>query len=65
MVFLGTFAAGEKDRPPNYGSVPQRDRIGVFERVGPLRFRLVTPAAGGRHKLEVLELTPAPTQNDE
>jgi hypothetical protein len=43
----------------------ERDHIAVLERIGPLRFRLVTPNPGGRHKLEVLELTPAPTQNDE
>lgn len=65
MVFLGSLAAAEKDRPPTYGVIPGRDRIGVLERIGPLRFRLVTPAPGGRYKLEVLELTPAPTQNDE
>lgn len=65
MVFLGSLASGDKDRPPGYGSIPERDRIGVIERVGPLRFRLVTPSAVGRHKLEVLELVPAPTQNEE
>jgi hypothetical protein len=65
MVFLGSNAAGERDAPPNYGAVPERDHIGIVERIGPLRFRLVTPSPAGRHKLEVLELTPAPTQNPE
>jgi hypothetical protein len=65
MVFLGSLALGEKDPPPTYGTRLDRDHIGVIERIGPLRFRLVTPRLGGRHKLEVLELTPAPTQNDE
>jgi hypothetical protein len=65
LVFLGSLASGEKDRPPTYGAMAERDRIGVIERIGPLRFRLVTPSPGGRYKLEVLELTPAPTQNDE
>jgi hypothetical protein len=65
LVFLGSLATGEKDAPPSYGARPDRDHIGVIERIGPLRFRLVTPRLGGRHKLEVLELTPAPTQNDE
>ena len=65
MIFLGALASGERDRPPTYGTVAERDRIGVIERVGPLRFRLVTPRPGGRYQLEVLELTPAPTQNEE
>jgi hypothetical protein len=65
LVFLGSLASGDKDTPPTYGSVPQRDHIGVLERIGPLRFRLVTAGLGGRSRLEVLELTPAPTQNDE
>ncbi|HEX8214141.1 MAG TPA: DUF4893 domain-containing protein [Allosphingosinicella sp.] len=65
LVFLGSLASGERDAPPTYGSMPARDRVGVMERIGPLRFRLVTPSPGGRFKLEVLELTPAPTQNEE
>ncbi len=64
LVFLGSVSKGEKDRPPTYGSSVQRDHIGVLERIGPLRFRLVTPHIGHRYKLEVLELTPAPKQND-
>jgi len=65
LVFLGSLASGARDRPPTYGSMPERDQLGVMERVGPLRFRLVTPRPGNRYKLEVLELTPAPTQNPE
>lgn len=65
MVFLGSLASGAKDPPPTYGAIPSRDQGGVLERIGPLRFRLVTPRPPGGHKLEVLELTPAPTQLDE
>jgi hypothetical protein len=65
MVYLGSLASGAKDRPPPYGSIPERDSIGVIERIGPLRFRLVTPHPRSRYKLEVLELTPAPIQNPE
>lgn len=66
LIFLGSLAAGASDTPAAYGTDPARNSAGIFERVGPLRYRLVTPwpsAAG--YKLEVLELTPAPTQRDE
>ena len=65
MVFLGALAAGQSDRAPSYGSSPGRDVGAVLERIGPLRFRLVTPRTGGGHRLEVLELTPAPVQHEE
>lgn len=64
LIFLGSFANGSKDAAPAYGTVPERSTSGVFERVGPLRYRLVTPSPKG-FKLEVMELTPAPLQHDE
>ena len=65
MIFLGSLASGAKDPPPSYGALPDRDQGGVLERIGPLRFRLVTPRPSSGHKLEVLELTPAPAQLNE
>ncbi|HEV2080274.1 MAG TPA: DUF4893 domain-containing protein [Allosphingosinicella sp.] len=65
MIFLGSLASGAKDPPPTYGVLPDRDQGGVLERIGPLRFRLVTPRPASGHKLEVLELTPAPSQLDQ
>ena len=41
------------------------DMAGIFERVGPLRFRLVVPRPQTGSILEVLELTPAPVQSEE
>lgn len=64
MIFLGSLARGSKDAPEPYGTAPERDTAGIFERIGPMRYRLVTPAPKG-FKLEILELTPAPVQRDE
>lgn len=64
MIFLGSLARGAKDAPATYGAAPDRDTAGIFERIGPMRYRLVTPWPTG-FKLEVLELTPAPIQRDE
>lgn len=63
MIYLGTLAKGAKDAAPSYG-VPERSRGAVFERIGPLRYRLVTPWPPG-FKLEVMELTPAPLQRED
>jgi hypothetical protein len=65
LIFLGGIASGGGDRPPPYGSRPEADTASVLERIGPLRFRLVTARSSGNYRLEVLELTPAPTQPDE
>lgn len=58
MIFLGAMA----DRPgagaPAYGSDPQKDRVGVLERVGDFRWRLVTPGQPAGSTLEVMELVP-------
>lgn len=64
LIYLGTLATGGKDAAPSYGTVPDRSRGAVFERVGPLRYRLVTPWPPG-YKLEVMELTPAPVQSED
>jgi hypothetical protein len=38
---------------------------GVFERVGPLRYRLVVPKPRGLARLDVIELVPAAVQSEE
>ena len=65
MIFLGSLALGNETEPLAYGEDPGRDMAGVMERIGPLRFRLVVPRPSTGSILEVLELTPAPIQNDE
>ncbi len=59
LVFLGSQAWGS-DEPsaPGYGRDPERDQIGVFERIGENRYRLALPWPRQESKLDLLELTP-------
>ena len=57
LVFIGAQAWGADEKGyPTYGQMPERDQIGVFERVGNDRWRLVLPWPKQEAKLEVLEL---------
>lgn len=60
MIFLGTAAEGNA-APLGYGENPARDLVGVVERVGPFRWRLVLPSPGPS-LLDVYDLVPAPVQ---
>jgi hypothetical protein len=62
MIFLGSLAPG-RGAPAAYGEDRARDVAGIFERIGPFRFRLVIPARDGA-RLDVFELLPAPTQRE-
>ncbi|WP_118855957.1 DUF4893 domain-containing protein [Sphingomonas mesophila] len=62
MVFLGSLALGSEDEVRAYGDDPKRDMAGIFERIGPLRWRLVIPWPRDGAKLQVFELTPVPNQ---
>ncbi|HYG25415.1 MAG TPA: DUF4893 domain-containing protein [Caulobacteraceae bacterium] len=57
LIFLGTVAWGawETDYPA-YGSDPQRDVVGVLERVGEQRWRLVLPWPRVESDLDILEI---------
>lgn len=61
MIFLGSLAPGD-EAPLAYGDDPARDMAGLFERVGPFRYRLVVPHPRSGAKLELFELIPAPVQ---
>lgn len=56
LVFLGVSADEAGAAAAQYGEVRRRDRIGVFERVGPARWRLVVPWPRDGSKLEIVEL---------
>jgi hypothetical protein len=62
LVFLGSLALGDVEQPLAYGDNPKRDMAGVFERVGPFKWRLVIPWPQSTSKLDVFELTPVAQQ---
>ena len=43
LIFLGSLALGSEEQPLAYSDDPKRDMAGVFERVGPFKWRLVIP----------------------
>jgi hypothetical protein len=57
LIFVGAQAWGmDETGYPDYGDQPVRDQVGVFERIGPNRWRLVLPWPKVDSKLEILEL---------
>jgi hypothetical protein len=58
-IFLGSVALGDETSPLAYGDDEKRDLVGVVERVGPFRWRLVMPWPQSGAILEVFELVPA------
>lgn len=58
-IFLGTMILGDERRALDYGRDQERDVAGVFERIGPRRWRLVMPFPHWESKLDVMELVPA------
>lgn len=57
LVFIGAQAWGMDETGfPTYGQQPERDQVGVFERIGPQRWRMVVPWPRVESKLEILEL---------
>jgi hypothetical protein len=62
LIFLGSLALGDEQQPLAYGDDPKRDMAGVFERIGPFRWRLVIPWPQSTSKLDVFELTPVADQ---
>lgn len=63
-VFLGSLALGNEREPLAYGEDPERDMAGIWERIGPFRWRLVIPYPRGGGILDVFELTPVADQPD-
>ncbi|RZJ02552.1 MAG: DUF4893 domain-containing protein, partial [Brevundimonas sp.] len=58
LVFIGAQALSDSEKTfPRYGQQPIRDQVGVFERIGSNRWRMVVPFPRVESKLEILELT--------
>jgi hypothetical protein len=62
LIFLGSLALGDEQQPLAYGDDPKRNMAGVFERIGPFKWRLVIPWPQDAAKLDVFELTPVAQQ---
>lgn len=57
LIFIGAEAWGDDETGwPAYGDQPVRDQVGVFERIGSDRWRLVIPWPKVDSKLEIVEL---------
>lgn len=61
-VFLGSLALGSERDPLGYGEDESRDMAGVWERVGPFRWRLAIPYPRSGGIMNVFELVPTPDQ---
>ena len=59
MVFLGTMMLGDETRALDYGRDPERDMVGLFERIGARRWRLVLPFPRWESIVDAIEVTPA------
>lgn len=57
LIYIGAQASSpEATGVPRYGEQRLRDQVGVFERIGSARWRLVLPWPRADSKLEILEL---------
>jgi hypothetical protein len=57
LVYLGAQAWGADEKGyPTYGQMPERDQIGVLERIGETRWRLALPFPKQEAKLEILDI---------
>jgi hypothetical protein len=59
MVFLGTLQLGDETLSLRYSRDRERDMIGLLERIGDARWRLVFPSPHFESLLDVIELVPA------
>ena len=60
MIFIGTLLLGDEARPLDYSFDRERDMIGLLERIGDSRWRLVLPRPNFESDLDVIELVPNP-----
>lgn len=58
MVFLGSVSGQPNGPLPAYGDNPMSNQVGIVERTGEFRWRMVLPASTPDAKLDVIELVP-------
>src|SRR5690606_16435192 len=59
MVFLGSMALASEPTARSYSQPSDRDMVGVLERVGEARWRVVTPSPATEYNHYLLEFVPA------
>jgi hypothetical protein len=59
QIFLGTLMLGQEERAFDYGTDAERDVVGIIERIGPNRWRMVMPRPAFESIVDVMELVPA------
>lgn len=57
-VFLGTLVLGDEEAPLDYGRDASRDMVGLIERIGDRRWRMVLPYPRFESIVDVVELVP-------
>jgi hypothetical protein len=57
-LFMGAMALGDEAGAMQYGRDPDRDMVGVLEKIGPRRWRLVLPYPRWESLLDVVDLVP-------
>jgi hypothetical protein len=60
QILIAARARGREQLPPAYSEQPERDVVGVVERIGNFRYRIVIPWPRNGAILEVMELIAAP-----
>jgi hypothetical protein len=58
MVFLGGLSLADEPQANSYGQGSERDIVGVFERIGDRRWRLVMPYPVYESTLDLLDVVP-------
>jgi hypothetical protein len=57
LIYVGAQAWGDTETAfPAYGEKPERDQVGVIERIGNGRWRMVVPWPKQESKLDILEI---------
>lgn len=59
LVFLGAVTLGDESGSLDYGRDNVRNMIGLFERVGEQRWRIVLPRPRWESQIDVIEIVPA------
>lgn len=59
MIFLGSMRLADERRPLPYGGDPDRDMVGILERIGTDRWRLALPHPRWDAILTVVDIRPA------